>query len=129
MSRHGISAIRQYAKQENQSNAIPAPAFSSSALTGNPTIGIVASAEQVTHPTSWTEIAEGGYLTPDTFSEVASRNSGFTGTTITWGGTVTSAWCSLIIELDASVAVVVSGPFRSVASQYHVPGSVANQGR
>jgi hypothetical protein len=114
MTRYGLSAVRQSAKQENQAAAgTPAPAFASAALTGNPTLGCVGNSTNpagLTAPTSWTELADSGYATPTSGAEYIHRNSGFTGTTITWGSTSATAFGSLIIELDTSapVAAVIS---------------------
>lgn len=108
----GSSAVRQTAKQDNQaSGGTPAPAFASSALTGNPTLGVIGNATNpatLTAPTNWSGLADSGYNTPATGAEYVARNSGFTGTTITWGGTSGSAFGSLIVELDASAPVTVS---------------------
>jgi len=108
MSRTGLSAIKQSAGQANQSaSTTPAPAFGASALTGNPTLGVIGNATSpagMTPPTGWTENASGdtGYSTPTTGGEYVYRDSGFTGTTITWGGTSASVFASLIVELDTS---------------------------
>jgi len=110
MSRYGLDAVRQFQGQSNQSAATPAPAFDVAALTGNPCLGFVANATNpagMTEPGSWTERSDTGYNTPTTGSEVASRDSGFTGTTVTWGSSSASAFGSMIIELDASVPVLV----------------------
>ena len=108
MSKSGTAAIRQFAKQDNQAAGTPAPAFSSNALTENVTLGVVGNATSpagLTAPTSWTEPASTGdlgYSTPTTGGEYVFRNSGFTGTTITWGSASASAFGSIIIELDTS---------------------------
>lgn len=109
MSRVGSNgAALQTAVQANQGGGgTPAPAFASAALTGNPTLGFVANGTNpatVTEPTGWTEIADTGYATPATGGEFVARNSGFTGTTITWGGTSASAFGDIIVELDTSAA-------------------------
>ena len=117
MTRTGLSAIRQFAKQDNQgAGGTPAPAFSVAALTGNPTLGCVgnnSTAPIITEPTGWTEPAGGdiSYATPTTGAAYCFRNSGFTGTTVTWGSTSASVFGSLIVELDASVPVAGSGFF------------------
>jgi len=106
MSRRGIGAIRQFAVQANQAaGGTPAPAFTAAALTGNPTIGVVGNSTSpatLTAPTGWTELDDTGYATPTTGAEYVTRNSGFTGTTITWGSTSASAFGDIILELDAS---------------------------
>lgn len=107
MSRTGLGAIKQSSGQSNQAAAgTPAPVFGASALTGNPTLGVIGNSTNpatMTVPTGWTEQSDLGYITPTTGGEYVSRDSGFTGTTITWGGTSASNFASLIVELDASV--------------------------
>lgn len=104
----GTSAILQSAVQENQAaGGTPAIAFTNAARVGNPTLGCVGNASNpaaVAPPTNWTEDAAGdtGYNTPPTGGEYAFRNSGFTGTTITWGGTSATAFGGIILEIDAS---------------------------
>jgi hypothetical protein len=78
------------------------------ALTGNVVIGAVAngtSPATVTPPTSWTEAPtpDLGYTVPTTGLETAFINSGFTGSTPTWGSTSATAWASCVVEMDASV--------------------------
>lgn len=105
MTRTGASAIKQSKVISNHASATPAITFDTSALTGNPTLGVIGNATQppgLTPPTSWTEINDDGYLTPATGIETVSRNSGFTGTTITWGSSSGTAWGGIIVELDAS---------------------------
>ena len=108
MTNTGSSASLQTANQTLQSGGTtPAPAFSSSALTGNPTLGFVAnhsSPAALTPPTNWTERADVGVGGPGTGGEDVSRDSGFTGTTITWGSTSGSVFGDIIVELDSSGA-------------------------
>lgn len=116
MTRTGSSAVRQSAKQEEQGGGgTPTPVFASACLTGNPTIGCVANHTNpagLTPPTDWTEPVGGdvGYASPNTGAEVVFRDSGFTGTTVTWGGTSASAFGDLIAEFDTSAAAAQS-PF------------------
>lgn len=116
MSRTGLSAILQSAGQSNQAGGgTPAPAFGASALTGNLTAGVVgngANPAGLTPPTSWTEANDTGYPSPNIGSEYVYRDSGFTGTTITWGSASGSEFGSLILELDASAAPTASCPKR-----------------
>lgn len=105
MTRTGRFAVRQSISVANHAAGIPAPAFSASALTGNPTLGGVANATSpatMTPPTSWTEGSDHGYATPTTGLETVFRNSGFTGTTVTWGSSSASAYSAVIFELDTS---------------------------
>ena len=120
MSRAGSSAIRQFAKQQNQAgSAAPAPVFGSAVLTGNPTLGAVHNGTNpatLTEPTGWTERADIGYATPTTGLEVVIRDSGFTGTTVTWGSATTN-FSSLVIELDTSAAPTNGPPRRLFVMQ------------
>ncbi len=109
MSRVGLDAILQNTRQNNQAAGTPAPVFAANVNTNNVTIGVIGNSTSpagLTPPTSWTEPAttgDLGYSNPTTGGEVVFRNSGFTGTTITWGSASASAFGSLIIELDTSV--------------------------
>jgi hypothetical protein len=58
----------------------------------------------VTEPTGWTEHADTGYNNPTSGMEVASRDSGFTSTSIIWGSNSASNWGAIIAELDSSAA-------------------------
>lgn len=105
MTRTGLQAIRQYAVQENQAAATPAPIFGTAALTGNLCLGMIFNATNpaaMTSPTSWTEDGDSGYNSPTTGYQVCRRNSGETGTTITWGSASGSAFCSGVVELDTT---------------------------
>lgn len=100
----GIAAIRQSTTVANQaSGSAPAPAFSSNCLTGNPTLTVVGDSTNppgLTAPTSWTSQSNTGYATPTTGAQYASRNSGFTSTTITWGSSAGSAFGAIAIEVN-----------------------------
>lgn len=109
MTRNGASAVRQSATQANQAASTPAPAFAVAALTGNSTVGAVANATNpatMTTPASWTERHDIGYSGPTTGLESVSRDSGFTGTTITWGSASASALSDIIAELNTTVPVL-----------------------
>lgn len=111
MSRTGSSAVRQSAKQNNTAAGTPAPAFPAAALTGNVTLGAVADTTNptaITPPTSWTEGQDSGHATPAHGMESVFRNSGFTGTTITWGSATAAAFASMIVELDTSTVFTVA---------------------
>lgn len=132
MSRVGQDALRQTAVTANHaSGSAPAATFASAVLTGNPTIGCVGngtSPANLTPPASWTELADTGYSTPTTGGEYASRDSGFTGTTITWGSNSASAFGVLCIELDTSTptrtapAVASVGAVATTATATMTPG-------
>ena len=108
MSRTGSTAVRQANGQSNQAaGGTPAPTFASAALTDNACLGAVYTGTNppaLTPPTNWTERADFGHGTPARGMEYASRDSGETGTTITWGSTSATAFGDLIIELDTSSA-------------------------
>lgn len=109
MSRTGSSAILQSKVANNSTGTTPEVIFDASAATGNVTFGGVANATNpagVNEPTNWTEDAgqDVGYTLPTSGAEFVYRNSGFTGTTITWGSTSASVWIAGIIELDTSAA-------------------------
>lgn len=106
VTRTGADAILQTAFQSSQTGGgTPAPAFASNALTENATIGCVfnrSSPAGMTPPSSWVERGDIGISGPTTGTESVSRDSGFTGTTITWGSTSATAFGSIIVELDTS---------------------------
>ena len=89
MSKVGAAAVRSSGKQENGAvSTTPAPALNQAALTENMTLSAVASADGTTSPNaSWTERVETSQATPTTCLEVATRDSGFSGTAITHGAT------------------------------------------
>jgi hypothetical protein len=103
------AAVRAVGKQDNQASATPAPVFPQAALTGNPCIGAIFNATSpatMTAPATWTEATDLGYSVPTTGFESVFVSSGFTSATVTWGSSSASAFCSLIIELDATSGVV-----------------------
>lgn len=108
MSRTGSSAVKQFDTSPNgAAAATPSTDFAASALTANPTLGMVGNSSSpagITNPTGWTEQVDVGYSNPSTGLEYASRNSGFTGTTITWGSTSATGWGAISVELDTSAA-------------------------
>jgi hypothetical protein len=105
MTATGAAASVQTAKQVNQTaGGTPTVVFASSVQTGNPTLGIVSNnsnSSGITQPTGWTELSDTGFITPTTGQEIIARDSGFTGTTITWGSTSPSQFSALAIELSA----------------------------
>src|SRR5690242_9971053 len=108
--RQGLSAIRQSATTPNHaSGSAPAFTFGTAALTGNAVIGFAGNSTSpagLTPPTgsspTWTEGSDVGYSTPTTGAEYVYANSGFTGTTLTWGATTASAYGVIGIEVNAS---------------------------
>lgn len=112
MTRTGLSgAVRQAAIQNTgTAGTTPAPVLGVAALTGNPCLGCVVNATNpagMTQPSGWAEgTADLGYATPASGGEYAFINSGFTGTTVTWGSTSASIFGAIVVELDASAPPV-----------------------
>jgi hypothetical protein len=107
--RMGLDAIKQSVVTNNGAAAgTPSVTFGASCLTGNVTLVFQASAltttTAVTPPTNWTEQNENTYSTPSTHCEYASRNSGFTGTSVTWGNANSTAWGAIGLEINAANA-------------------------
>lgn len=108
MTHFGASSVVQSNGQSNQTaGTTPAPAFGVAAGTTHPTICFLyaaANTPTVTPPTNWTEDAstqgELGYGTPTDGVEWCHRDSGFTGTTITWGSTSAAEYGDIIMELN-----------------------------
>lgn len=131
MSRAGSSAIRSSGKQESQATGgTPAPALSQAALTGNVTLAACMSEDTTTTPNaSWTERIEANQASPTIAVEVGSRDSGFTGTTITFGAACTSTtWASWALEIDgsaptftATAAVTISNQTCSASAEFDAP--------
>ncbi len=113
MTRTGISAARQVGRQAFTAAATPTvPMDAGAVLTANAVVGAVynqtVTAATLTPPASWTERADVGYATPNRGLEVASRDSGETGSTITWGSASSSSFAAVVAELDIST---VGRPF------------------
>ena len=99
----GTAAIKQHAGTDNGSSGVPITAsFGASCLTGDPTLGLAARSTltNYTPPTNWTEQGETSFLTPTLSAEYVSRDSGFTGTAITWVNNADAVWGAYIIELS-----------------------------
>jgi hypothetical protein len=110
----GSGVLVQSAQQDSQAaSTTPAPTFPQSAATGNLTIGQVLNASttaNLTEPSGWAERNDSGYSTPATGLEYVTRDSGFTGTTITWGSTSPTAFCDIIVELANNAASDITAP-------------------
>jgi hypothetical protein len=106
----GSAAVRSKGSQANQASGTPAPALNQAALTANPVLTFYAAVGTVglTAPTSWTSRQSAGQTTPSTWAQVCTRDSGFTGTTVTWGSSSSVAFASIAIELDSSVPPLVA---------------------
>lgn len=108
MTKYGATAIKQFATQSNVGNSVPEPVFGASVLTGNPVIGMAANNNGTTPtfvvPSGWTEGAQSNHLTPNHVMQSVYRDSGFTGTTVTWGSLISLQYADIVVELDASGA-------------------------
>lgn len=103
MSRVGADAVRSKGSQNNQAAGTAAPALNQNALTGNLTIAVCGSADTTTtQPTNWTERQDTSQSNDTVALATATRDSGFTGTTITFGAAQSTVFCSHALELDGS---------------------------
>lgn len=106
MSKTGATAARQVDVTDNGGfGTAPTLTFPAACLTGNVTVlaaGNMTNPANLVPPTSWTEINDTGCTTPNAGLEVVYRLSGFTGTTVTWGGNSGTAWGAVGVELDTS---------------------------
>jgi hypothetical protein len=103
------AAIQQTATTANAAaGTTPSATFSSAVLSANATLGAVGNLSDppgLTAPASWTALGGTGYTSPTTGGEDVGRNSGFSGTTITWGSTSATAYGVIIVELNAATSV------------------------
>jgi hypothetical protein len=110
----GASAVRSSGGQSTgTATTTPAPVLSATPLAGNPIITAVASANTVAgsvlvQRTGYTEDFDNVYSTPATALEVAHLASGETSATLTQGGTSTTAFASIAVEIDTSLSVNVT---------------------
>lgn len=105
MTRLGSDAIRQIQTVYDHAatGGAPAPVFNTAPLTTNPILGAIGNASNpatMTPPSGWTEFTDVGYATPTTGLEVVGINSGYTTTTVTWGGSSLTAYGVFMVELD-----------------------------
>jgi hypothetical protein len=103
----GTSSFNQSATDSGSATVTPAPTFASSVDTNNAVVGALFNGRNpaaVTEPSGFTEDADTGYGTPAAGGEFVHINSGFTGTTVTWGsaGGSFGGWGVLVAELIAS---------------------------
>ena len=104
----GSAAVRASGKQENQTTGVPTPALGSACWTGNPTFQVAGSSAASGTLTavpnaSWTERQDAQQSTPSTALEVATRDSGFTGTSAAAVSIVAVLWSSAIVEIFGNV--------------------------
>ena len=136
MSRDGADAVIQTATHTGGTAITPATVFAGAAMTGNPTLGFVCNSVNpatMTAPTGWTEAADVGYATPDAGAEYVFRNSGFTGTTITWGsvygGAISGGALSVELDTSASAPTFTVGPSVAAAADgYTISGTITGSG-
>jgi hypothetical protein len=104
MTRAGLAAIRQSAVVSNVAAGVaPSTVFTNSCLTDNPTLmGVFhgTAAPAYTPTTNWTEQVDASYTVPTAGCAYQSRDSGFTGTTITAGTTTIGQNCAISVELE-----------------------------
>lgn len=104
----GSAALRSSGSTENIAlGATPAATLNQSALTGNVTIAALGydGGGAITPPPSWTERKEVNQSLGASV-EIATRDSGFTGTTITWGNTAPGPAAAFVMEIDGTFASI-----------------------
>lgn len=104
MTRTGASAVRQNKMAGGGSGTTPETIFDTAADTNNMTIvgiGNLSNPAGVPVPTNWTSRQNTGQITNTEGLRVATRDSGFSGTTITWGSSGTTHG-EISIELDTT---------------------------
>ena len=103
----GIGVIKQYTSLSNQTAGTPTFTFTNPVQLYNITLGFVMtgtnSTTVITPPTSWAEGNETGYNTPATGGEYVYRNSGFSGSTITWGNATTTGFGVIGLEINTGI--------------------------
>lgn len=113
--------IRQSGKQDNQAaGGTPADALGiGAALTGNALIAAVfnaaAAAPGLTSPTGFAAApgdVNANYSTPSAGLAITHANSGVTASTITWGSSSATAFCSLAFEMAADAGQTALFPPR-----------------
>ena len=129
MTKTGATAIKQFGKVDSTgAGTIPTVPFAGAVQTGNPTLAFIgnqANPAACTEPVGWTEQLDTGHATPSRGLEYATRDSGFTGSTITWGAASPAAWGTVGVELDASAGGTT---FNSTLSGAITPaGAVVNK--
>lgn len=114
MTLTGANAVRSQGGQSDQAaTGTPAPVLNQAALTANCCLSAVANATNpagITNaPASWTKSQDVGYtMGAVTGMATAFRNSGETGTTITWGTASASIFASIAIELTIATSVLLT---------------------
>lgn len=112
MTKTGTAAVKQIVSHGNlPASTLASIVFPSNVTTTDATIVAVASGDYTgigtDPPVGWTERRDTYQTAPITALEVATKNNGFTGTTITYNGTQDTSFAEMGIELDNSTGVVV----------------------
>lgn len=127
IGRRGALAVRQTATQADKSSpTTPTTTYPNAALTGNADIScFVATVNPpgVTAPTSFTVRSNNGYTSPTRGLENASRDSGLTSATITWGSVSPYVWSIISIELSATALYSGAGSIVAPIAQLAATGS------
>ena len=128
MTKTGATAVLQTAAVVlGSGGGTPAPAFAAACDTSSVILGCLSdniNPPGQTPPTGWTERQDIGQSTPNNGMQVVTRDSGFTGTTVTWGAAEAGVSRAVVIELDTSGSggSVYSLPIGHVASAEAVHG-------
>lgn len=113
MTQTGAAAVVQSAIQDNIASGVPTPVLGATPAPGNPIIGAAFTA---TNPAAltpraapvYTERVDTGWASPTTGIEIMSINAGETGTSIAWGSSSSTAFCSLVVELNYETSPTVA---------------------
>lgn len=109
----GASAVAKSGTQNNGSAAgTPTVSLGSAASAANAILAAMfnsASPAAMTPPSGYAEPVDTGYSSPLSGIEIATRDSGETASSVTWGGASASAFCALAIELIAAGGTAHSG--------------------
>lgn len=123
----GAAAVRQYKVISNQSAGTPAISFDAICLTGDVTIGTIGNSTTpagLTNPTNWSTKDDTGYSSPTRGGNYVTRDSGFTGTTITWGSSSASVFGGIIAEFDTRTALPTTPNYQAAGSVVGGTGAI-----
>lgn len=127
----GSSAYRQEGTQADQAAGTPAPVFPAAVRTMDVVLGAIYTntngSANCAIPSGWTENNDSGYNTPPSGLAAYSRNTGETGTTITFGAATPSQFASHVIEIIVN-QTVTPGLIDQSGTQFSptlAPGGVA----
>lgn len=127
MSKVGAAAVRQSNFVANQSGTTPTATLPSAALTDNLTIAFLGS-DDITPPsvpTGWTQRIKNSASSPNTENLTATRDTGFTGTSIAWGSSYSANFAVAALELDTTSTSPIAGTSASTGGQ---SGALAGAG-